>query len=87
MFKIFASLSPPTEVFDYPRDVKNITFSRVSNSECYFFNITDDDIGEPTEHFQVMMEILSNPDVAVVDNPIANITILDDDGKQARVCC
>ena len=57
-------------------------FPRDADRLCFYFNITDDDIGgEPNEVFQITFNITSSPDVAVTDRPIANITILDDDGK------
>ena len=57
----------------FPRDAVRL---------CFFFNITDDDIGrEPNEVFQIMFNITSSPNIAITDRPIANVTIIDNDGK------
>lgn len=56
-------------------------FQRNDSVKCLYFNITDDDIDEPNEVFQITFNITSSSDVAYPDNPIANITILDNDGK------
>ena len=57
-----------------------IIFPRPDSVKCFYFNITDDNIDESDEVFQIVFEINSSSDIAYADNPIANITILDNDG-------
>ena len=56
-----------------------IIFPREDSVKCFYFNITDDKIDESDEVFQIVFEINSSSDIAYADNPIANITILDND--------
>ena len=57
-------------------------FPRDDVKLCFYFNITDDDIGgEPNEVFQITFNITSSSNIAITDRPIANITITDNDGK------
>ncbi|XP_019849170.1 PREDICTED: uncharacterized protein LOC100641243 [Amphimedon queenslandica] len=64
---------------DFPADTQNVIFPRNATKLCYNFIIDDDNIGEPNEVFQVMLMILSPPEVATAPEPTANITIIDDD--------
>ena len=66
---------------DFAATSINVLFDRTATRMCYNFSITDDEIGEPNEVFQVMLMILSPPEVATAPEPTANITIIDDDGK------
>ena len=56
-------------------------FHRNADRLCLYFNITDDDIREPNEMFQITFNITSSPNIAVTDCSIENVTIIDDDSK------
>ena len=54
-------------------------FNRSSSIECYTFSIINDEIGEPTEVFEISFTILSGPASSI--NNTAGVTVLDDDGN------
>ena len=56
-------------------------FHRNADRLCLYFNITDDNIREPNEMFQITFNITSSPNIAVTDCSIENVTIIDNDSK------
>ena len=62
-------------------------FHRNADRLCLYFNITDDDIREPNEMFQITFNITSSPNIAVTDWSIENVTIIDDDSKYLQSVC
>ena len=74
---------------DFPYDRRTgVVLPRDADRLCFYFNITDDDIGgEPNEVFQVTFNITSNSSVAFTDCSITNISIIDDDSKYSCEFC
>ena len=69
---------------DYGSGPYSVTIPAKAKSVQFDVTINDDNVLEMDESFTLTINISSHPDLAIIADPQATVTIVDDDGKYYR---
>ena len=72
-------------ILDHGEIEEDLTLSAVNYSHCFNISVTDDNLPEENEYFELTLTNIirraSNTYIHQVHTPVANVTILDNDGN------